>query len=245
MFDSEKINALAETYTSDMAKEILDLGEKIKKLDRDNDKKILIIKILSLVSLGVVGYVAFGAVGGIIFALIALISSFFLQFSSKKNVMLKYFTFYRTRIPRIIAESQGDTVEMTEPDKESQNFISSLFPQYKLKFRMCHKYGELYLGFAKFMKGDEPQVQGALYYLDRGNPDIDISPIKELLDYGVKNGIFTEYTFKSDSEHSLLFLVGADTYLNGRLDMKDDLSLDELTHQLKYYLLGKEFEKLV
>lgn len=245
MFDENRINALAETYNSDMAKEIFELGEKIRKLDRDTDKKMLLIKILSLASLGIVGYVAFGAVGGIIFALIALISSFFLQFSSKKNLMLKYFTFYRTRIPRIIAESQGDSVEMTEPDGSAQDFISSLFPQYKLKFRTCHKYGELYLGFAKFMKGDEPQVQGALYYLDRGRCDLDISPIKELLDYGVKNGVFSEYTFKSDDYHSLLFLVGANTYLNGRLDMKDDLSLGELTHQLKYYLLGKEFEKLV
>lgn len=244
-FRNKEQEALFETYSSQVGKEYIELGEKIKALDKSNDKKMLAIKLVSIISLGILGFFAFGNLGAIIFIMIAFISSFALQLSSKKNIMLRYFTFYRTRIPRLIAESQGVMLEVKEPDSQEKDFIASLYERYTLSFRTCHRYGELYIGFAKFMEKNEPAVQGVLYYTPENKiSDEGKEELKSILNKELDNGAFSDYIFKVADRGSLLYLIGADEYLNGKVEMKNDLTFEAISRQLDFYMIGKKLEEL-
>ena len=228
----EKLNAFSEIFNSDEGKEILALGEKIKKLDKSNEKRTLLVILLSIVSMTFLGYYALGMVGAVIFLAITVIASFWLFYSSKKNVLLKYLTFYRSRVPKMIAMAEGVEVKAEEiPDSD---LVSTLCDRGRLCYRMCHRYGDIYVGYAKFLSGGEPVLQGVLCYTE-GNCDIS-EPFKELLD-----GEFNEYTVKCDNGKAMLFLPWVEDYLNGRVEMKDDLSFPALVRQYDYYLLGKSF----
>ena len=229
----DKLKAFQDVLNSDEGKEILALGEKIKKLDKSNDKRMMLIILLSMVSMTLLGYFAFGIFGAVLFFAITAIASFWLYYSSKKNVLLKYLTFYRTRVPKMIASADGVDVAAEEiPDSE---LVSTLSDKGKLEYRMCHRYGDLYIGYAKFMSSGEPILQGIVYCCD------GVSGISEgFLKLLEEN--FDEHSVKVINGKALLYLPWVNDYLNGRVEMKDDLSFPSLVRQYDYYLLGKRFK---
>ncbi len=224
---------LIDVLSGEKGKEILGLGAKIKKLDRDNDRRMTLIILLSVISMTVLGYIALGAFGGIIFFAITVISSFWLYYSSKKNVLLKYLTFYRSRVPRLIAEAEGIEVKAEEiPDRE---FVRTLYGTDKVEYRMSHNYDGLYMAYAKFINGSDIAVQGLLCYTEG---EVELTDGKrELLE-----NEFGDVIFKCENGKSLMFIPGADTYLNGRVEMKNDLDTEALTEQYRYYLTAKEWK---
>lgn len=233
---NDNTNAFSLAYNSDEGKEILALGEKIKKLDKSNDRRLQILILISFVGMTILGYISMGIVGSVIFFLITAVSSFALYYSSKKNVLLKYLTFYRSRVPKLIAMADGTTVTAEEiPDSE---FISTLSSEGKLAYRMCHRYGELYIGYAKFMVGENPILQGLLYFTEGNGTDLE--RFEEVL-----KEEFDNYTLKVEDDKAMLFIPGVEDYLNGRVEMKDDLSFPALMKQYDYYMLGKSFRDAV
>lgn len=227
-----ELKSFSDVINSTEGKEILALGNKIKKLDKSNEKRTLLVILLSIVSMTFLGYFAFGMIGAVLFFAVTVISSFWLFYSSKKNVLLKYLTFYRSRVPKMIAMAEGVEVKAEEiPDSD---FVSTLCDKGKLCYRMCHRYGDIYIGYAKFMSGGEPVLQGVIYYTD-GSCDISDS-FKALLEEE-----FNDYTVKRENGKAMLFLPWVEDYLNGRVEMKDDLSFPALVRQYDYYLLGKSF----
>ncbi|MBR6633176.1 MAG: hypothetical protein IKL05_02600 [Clostridia bacterium] len=232
----EKINAFYDLYNSDGGKEILALGEKIKKLDKSNESRLHIIILLSVVSMTALGFFALGVFGAVLFFGITVIASFGLYYSSKKNILLKYLTFYRRDVPRLIAMADG--VEVKAESVPDNSLVSALSDRGKLAYRMCHRYGDLYIGFAKFMVGSEPVLQGVLYYTE-GNCEPDQAFCDML------KGEFSDCTIKCENGKALLFIPFVQDYLNGRVEMKDDLSFPALLRQYDYYLLGKGFKNSV
>lgn len=233
---NERINAFKNTLDSDGGREILALGEQIKKLDKSAERRTLFVILSSVITMTLLGFWALGLTGSIIFFSITVIASFWLFYSAKKNVLLKYLTFYRSRIPRLIAMTEG--IEAKAEDIPDSEFVSTLSIDGKLSYRMCHSYGRLYIGFAKFMAGGEPILQGLLYYADG-----EYSPSKEL--EAMLDAEFNDYVIKSENGRSMLFIPGVEDYLNGRVEMKDDLSFPALLRQYDYYLLGKSFESVI
>lgn len=232
----ERINAFSDVCDSDEGKEILALGEKIKKLDKSNEKRILFVIVTSLVTMTILGYVAFKIIGAILFCAITVIASFWLFYTSKKNVLLKYLTFYRSRVPRLIAMTEGVEVKAEEiPDTD---LVLTLSEKGNLAYRMCHRYDDMYVGFAKFMVGDEPCLQGLIYCVKGEYKTCE--SLEALLE-----SEFGDFTIKSENGSSLLFIPGVEDYLGGRVEMKDDLTLSALAKQYDYYLLGKSFGEIV
>ncbi len=232
---NEKLKSFFDVYESDEGKEILALGEKIKKLDKSNDRRMKFIILMSVISMTVLGFFALGVTGAVLFFAITVVASFWLYYSSKKNVLLKYLTFYRSRVPKMIAMAEG--IEVTAEEIPDESFVSTLSDKGKLAYRMCHRYGDLYIGFAKFMIGSEPVLQGLLYYTEG-----ECTP-KSL--EGLLSGNFSDFVIKSESGKSMLFIPGVEDYLGGRVEMKDDLSFTALVRQYDYYLLGKSFKAAV
>lgn len=232
---NEKLKSFFDVYESDEGKEILALGEKIKKLDKSNDRRMKFIILMSVISMTVLGFFALGVTGAVLFFAITVVASFWLYYSSKKNVLLKYLTFYRSRVPKMIAMAEG--IEVTAEEIPDEAFVSTLSDKGKLAYRMCHRYGDLYIGFAKFMIGSEPVLQGLLYYTEG-----ECTP-KSL--EGLLSGNFSDFVIKSESGKSMLFIPGVEDYLGGRVEMKDDLSFTALVRQYDYYLLGKSFKAAV
>lgn len=233
---NENIKAFADLYETEECKETLALGAKIKKLDKSNDKRMTFIILTSMITMTVLGFVAFGVVGAILFFAITAIASFWLYYSSKKNVLLKYLTFYRSRVPKLIAQADGVEVKAEEiPDSD---LVATLSDSGKLAYRMCHRYGDLYIGFAKFMVGGEPILQGLLYFTEGEGGNTE--SLEALL-----SEEFNDYIIKSENGKSMLFIPGVEDYLNGRVEMKDDLTLTALIRQYDYYLLGKSFRSAV
>lgn len=236
MINLDKIKAFQETLDSDEGKEALTLGEKIKKLDKANDKRMVLIILLSMVSMTFLGFYAFGIFGAVLFFAITAIASFWLYYSSKKNVLLKYLTFYRRRIPSLIAKTEE--VEMTVDEIPDSELVASLSDKGRLEYRMCHRYGSLYVGYAKFMISGEPILQGVVYCCD-GKNGVSEDFTRLLQDN------FEEHSVKVENGRALLFLPWINDYLNGRVEMKDDLTFPALMRQYDYYLLGKAFESEV
>ncbi len=221
---------------SDEGKEILKKGKTIKTIDKKNDTKLTLISLFTTVSLVILGYIPFGVTGAVIFFAIAYISNFALKFSSKKNILLNYITFYRNFIPKLIAKSSEDEVinkEYTESD-----FVSSLYPDVKLTYRTSHKYNDFYIAYAKF----EPISQGLVFITDAtvGEDDEAVNYFKERL-----SEEFSTYKVKIENGKALLYLEGISDYLSGRVEMKDDLTFNSLLRQFDYYLLAKNFTKAV
>lgn len=232
----QNTKAFYEIYNSDEGKEFLALGEKIKKLDKSNDRRLQFIVLLSVISMTVLGFFALGVMGAVLFFAIAAIASFWLYYSSKKNILLKYLTFYRGRVPKLIALADG--VEVKAENVPCDDFVATLSDKGKLAYRTCHRYGGLYVGFAKFIVGGEPILQGLLYYTEGNcNPK---QQLEELL-----KSEFDDFTVKVENGKALLFIPFVEDYLNGRVEMKDDLSFPSLLHQYDYYLLGKKFKSVV
>lgn len=230
----ERREAFEKAFLSEKAKEYISVGEKIKALDKKNDRQMLVIKLVSLISLLVIGYLAFGKFGAIIFAIIAIFSSFFLHLTSKKNLMLQYFTFYRTRVPELIAISEETSVEKAEPILEP---ASLPFDDCDLSYRVSHKYDDIYISFAKLQKNGETFREGVLYTF-KAKVERE-AQLKEILDKIIPSETVSEYVLKASDGITTLFLVGAEDYLDGRLEATDDLTLPSLTHQLEFYLFGK------
>ncbi len=230
---NEKLKAFFDVYESTEGKEILALGYKIKRLDKSNDRRMQFIIFLSITSMAFLGYFALGGVfGAILFLGIAAIASFGLYYSSKKNVLLKYLTFYRSRIPKMIAMADG--VEVTAEEIPDRDFVATLSIKGQLSYRMCHRYGDIYVGFAKFMSGPEPILQGLIYYT---NGNCSSPNLEELL-----REEFGDFVWKCENGKSMLFIPGVEDYLGGRVEMKDDLTFPALARQFDYYLLGKSFK---
>ncbi|MBE6701721.1 MAG: hypothetical protein E7582_07550 [Ruminococcaceae bacterium] len=246
------IKAFSKAYNEDSSQELIRKGEKLKKQDRANDKRLKVISVSSVIAVTLVGFMAFGLMGSIIFFMIGVISSFFLTFSSKKNLLINYINFYRYLVPKIIGDSLNIKVEKKEvPDPF---VISSLFSDCKLNWRICHKYDELYMGYAKFMKkGDEPVTHGVVFYAPANIPDICVQSGEEtevqspyIRDFLEKiSEEFSSYTLKAEKGNAVLYLPFRDDYLPGRIEMTDDLSLPSLVRQFDYYLLLKAFSKIV
>lgn len=233
---NERLEAFARAYMSDEGKEILKKGKEIKEIDKKNDKKLTLISLFTLVSLTVLGYIPFGVTGAIIFFAIAYISNFALKFSSKKNILLNYITYYRNFIPKLIAKAGQDEVIIKEcPERD---FVSSLYPDIKLTYRTSHKYNDFYIAYAKFL----PTSEGLLFVTDASvNEDNEaITYFKERL-----SEEFSVYTLKIENGKALLYLEGISDYLSGRVEMKDDLNLNALIRQFDYYLLAENFKKAV
>lgn len=233
---NENLKAFSNAYMSDEGKEILKKGETIKEIDKKNDKKLTLISLTTTLFLVVLGYVPFGVTGAVIFFAIAYISNFALKFSSKKNILLNYITYYRNFIPKLIAKAGEDEVinkEYTESD-----IVSSLYPDVKLTYRTSHKYNNFYIAYAKF----EPTSQGLAFITDAsvGEDDEAVTYFKERL-----SEEFSTYIIKIENGKALLYLEGISDYLSGRVEMKDDLSLNALLRQFDYYLLAKNFTKAV
>lgn len=226
----EKITAFEELFNTEQVKKILDVGEKIKKLDKSNEKKLLGIILLSVIFMTVLGFISFGLTGSILFFAITVISSFWLFYSSKKNVLLKYLAFYRKKVPEIIAMAEG--VDVRSEDVPYQDLIKSIHDG-KPTFRMCHKYGEIYVGFLKFMSGDESILQGFAVCVNGKKSD---NQFKEIL---LKT--YPDAIIKENDGIALLFIPGFDDYLGGRVDMTDDLTLTYLVRQYRYFLLADAF----
>ena len=229
----EKINSFLSLLESEEAKESLGAGEKLKKIDKSNDKRLLGVILLSIVSMTVLGFFALGLTGSIIFFAIAVISSFWLFYSSKKNMLLKYLSFYRTRVPKVIAMAEG--VEVKAENIPECDIISSI-NEGKPAYRMCHRYGDLYVGFLKFIKNGESVLQGIIYFTEGDDTSLFEERLKEQI---------SDFVIKSEDGKVLLFMPGFDDYLGGRIEHKDDLTADSLLRQYKYYLLGDAFKKAV
>lgn len=228
----EKIKAFEELYETPKVKEILAIGQKIKKLDKSTEKRTLGIILISVISMTILGFTSFGVTGSILFFAITVISSFWLFYSSKKNILLKYLTFYRMKIPEIIAMAEGVSVKSEDiPKKHTLSTIHDGKPV----FRMCHRYEDLYIGFLKFMSGDSSLLQGLAISVPCNNESTEFEEkLKE---------IYPEFVIKRDVENVILFIPGFDDYLGGRVDMTDDLSLPSLTRQYRYYLFADSFRK--
>ncbi len=223
-------NAFLEVLKSDEGKEILALGEKIKELSRKTDKKLGFLRLFSVLSLTVIGFLAFRIIGAVIFFFIAFMSNFFLLLSSKKSIMLRYFTYYRSRVPSLIARAAGAEVKSEEyPERVP------IYEDTELSYRMSHRYGDLYMGYAKFSKNGANVSEGLLY-ITEGEC---VSPLFEK----ALEEEFPTQVIKCENGHSLLYLEGISDYLSGSVDMKDDLSENALLRQLDYYLLGDAFRK--
>ncbi|MBQ7898047.1 MAG: hypothetical protein IJ323_06450 [Clostridia bacterium] len=231
---NEKINAFLSLIKSEEVKKKLGIGEKLKKLDKSNDKRLMGVILLSIVSMTLLGFFALGKAGALIFFAITVIASFWLYYSSKKNMLLKYLSFYRREIPSIIAMAEGCEVKA---ENVPENSLVTSLSDGKPVFRMCHKYGDLYVGFLKFMKGDVSKLQGFVCYTEGSG---DTSDFEE--NYKEE---YPDLTIKTDGTNSLLFIPGCDDYLGGRIEMKDDLSEDFLTRQYKYYLMADAYKKAV
>lgn len=231
---NERINAFISFLETDEVKEKLKIAEKIKKLDKSNDKKLMGIILLSIVSMTLLGFFALGKAGSIIFFAVTIIASFWLYYSSKKNMLLKYLAFYRREIPNIIAMAEGCEVKA---ESIAQNDLITSLSDGKPTYRMCHKYGDLYIGFLKFMSGDVSKLQGLVCFT-KGSGDTSDFEEKYTEEY-------PDLIIKADGESSLLFIPGCDDYLGGRIEMKDDLSSGYLTKQYKYYLIGDKFKNAV
>ncbi len=236
MSDITNVEKFTKALESERGKDTLELGKKIKKLDKDTDKRLKLTTALSLISMTVLGYYAFSAYGAIIFFGITAISSFALVLSSKKNILLKYLAFYRSKIPELIA--QADNVSVKTEAIPCSEFISSIYPDGKLSYRMCHNYDGLYIAYAKFMQGNEPLLQGLLYYSTGNN-------IEEQKIHGMFTEHFDECVIKIDNEKVLAFIPGIEDYLNGRVGMKNDLTNESLSKQYEYYTIGKKFKALL
>lgn len=231
---NDRINCFLDLIEGDTVKEKLNIGKNLKKLDKSNDKRLMGIILLSIISMTVLGFFALGKTGSVIFFGITVIASFWLYYSSKKNMLLRYLTFYRREIPNIIALAEG--CEVKAENIPNNDLVSSL-SDGKPTYRMCHKYESLYIGFLKFMAGDTSKLQGLVCFTEgSGNTSEFEKELKQFL---------PECLIKTDGNISLLFIPGCDDYLGGRIEMKDDLSLDYLTRQYKYYLLGDAFKKAV
>lgn len=233
---NEEIKAFSEVYSSDEGREILALGEKIKKLDKSNSKRLMWIILMSMVSMTVLGFAALDVIGSVLFFSITAIASFWLYYLSKKNVLLKYLTFYRSRVPVLIAKADG--VEVAAEEIPDADLVATLSDRGKLSYRMCHRYGELYMGFVKFTAGTEPVLQGLVYCCD-GEAE-KLEKFQELLE-----NYFEDSVIKAENGRALLFLPWVNDYLDGRVETKDDLSFSALVRQYDYYLLGKSFKKAV
>ncbi len=231
---NERINAFISFLETDEVKEKLKIAEKIKKLDKSNDKRLMGIILLSIVSMTLLGFFALGKAGSIIFFAVTIIASFWLYYSSKKNMLLKYLAFYRREIPNIIAMAEGCEVKA---ENIAQNDLITSLSDGKPTYRMCHKYGDLYIGFLKFMSGDVSKLQGLVCFT-KGSGDTSDFEEKYMEEY-------PDLIIKTDGESSLLFIPGCDDYLGGRIEIKDDLSSDYLTKQYKYYLIGDAFKNSV
>lgn len=233
---NERYIKLKEAYDSEKGKEYLELGETIKKLDKSTGKRLTFVIVSSIITMTVLGYVALHALGAVLFLGITCIASFFLFYSSKKNVLLKYLTFYRSRIPRMLA--MAEDIEVKDEKIPDSDFVSTLSDKGKLEYRMCHRYGDLYMGFAKFMVGSEPCLQGLLYFT---KGDTDVSEEFEKL----VSEEFEEYKILLNGENAMLFIPWVNDYLNGRVEMTDDLTFPSVARQYDYYLLGKAFAREV
>ncbi|MBE6650954.1 MAG: hypothetical protein E7613_06545 [Ruminococcaceae bacterium] len=229
---NERYIKLKEAYDSEKGKEYLELGETIKKLDKSTGKRLTFVIVSCFITMAVLGYVALHAFGALLFIGITAIASFFLYYSSKKNVLLKYLTFYRSRIPRILAMT--DEIEVKAENIPDSDFVTTLSDKGKLEYRMCHRYGELYIGFAKFMVGGEPCLQGLLYFT---KGDTDVSEEFDAL----LSGEFDEHRIVLRDGKAMLFIPWVNDYLNGRVEMTDDLTFPSVAKQYDYYLLGKSF----
>ncbi len=228
----EKIKAFEELCETSKVKEILEIGEKIKKLDKSMEKRTLGIILISVISMTVLGFISFGFTGSILFFAITVIASFWLFYSSKKNTLLKYLTFYRNKIPQIIGVAEG--VSVKSEDMPRKDTLSTIH-EGKPVFRMCHKYDDIYMGFLKFMSGDKSLLQGFAVAVPWNNEGTDFQEkLKE---------IYSDFVIKKDGDTAILFIPGFDDYLGGRLEMIDDLSLPYLTRQYRYYLLADAFGK--
>lgn len=230
---NDPVNAFLDTLRGDEGKEILALGEKIKELSRKTDKKLGILRLFTILSLTVIGFIAFRIIGAVLFFFIAFISNFFLLLSSKKNIMLRYFTYYRSRVPRLIAMTAG--IEVKSEEYPDEAFPLSLFEGAELSYRMSHRYGDLYMGYAKFSKNGTSVSEGLIYITEGESPNA-------LFESALEKE-FPTRVLKSENGRSLLYLEGISDYLSGSVDMKDDLSENALLRQLDYYLLGDAFKK--
>lgn len=230
---NDKKTAFLEVLSSKEGEEILSLGKKIKELTKKNDKKVGFLRIFSAVTLTAIGFLAFRLIGAVIFFFVAFISGFFLLLSSKKNDMLRYFTYYRSRIPKLIALSMGVEVKNEEPTEK--DFISTLSEGSTLSYRMSHRYGDMYIGYAKFLKNGEIVREGLLYEVSGESAPKDFEEkMKE---------IFPLTTVKAEKGRALLFIEGIGDYLAGSVEKTDDLEEDSLLRQLAYYLIGDAFKK--
>ncbi len=228
----EKIKAFEELCETSKAKEILEIGEKIKKLDKSMEKRTLGIILISVISMTVLGFISFGFTGSLIFFAITVIASFWLFYSSKKNMLLKYLAFYRNKIPQIIGIAED--VSVKSEDMPKNNTLSTIHDG-KPVFRMCHKYGDIYVGFLKFMSGDTSLLQGLAVSVPYNSYNAGFEEkLKEL---------YPDAVIKKDEYTAILFIPGFDDYLGGRVDMKDDLSLPYLMRQYRYYLLADAFRR--
>lgn len=228
----EKIKAFAELLETPKVKEILEIGKKIKKLDKSMEKRTLGIILISVISMTVLGFISFGFTGSILFFAVTVIASFWLFYSSKKNMLLKYLTFYRNRIPEIIG--MAEEVSVKSEDIPMKDILSTIH-NGKPVFRMCHKYGDIYIGFLKFMSGDTSLLQGLAVSVPCNNESTEFEEkLKE---------VYSDFVIKKDGDVAILFIPGFDDYLGGRVDMTDDLSLPYLTRQYRYYLLADAFGK--
>lgn len=231
---NERINAFLALLETDEVKQKLKIGDSLKKLDKSNDKRLMGIILLSVVSMTLLGFFALGKTGSMIFFAVTVIASFWLYYSSKKNMLLRYLAYYRREIPSIIALTEGCEVKAESiPQSDLVTSLSDGKPTY----RMCHKYGDLYVGFLKFMSGDVSKLQGLVCFAAGSG---DTSEFEALY-----RESYPDLVTKNDGENSLLFIPGCDDYLGGRIEMKNDLSPDYLTKQYEYYLIADAFKKAI
>lgn len=198
-------------YNSEECRKFIEKCKNIKKTARKNEKRVLMIVLLSVISSAVIGYAAFHIWGTVMFAIIVYLGATFLLFSVKKQSIISYINCYRVRLPELLGEFKGAqkvTVEevdfsqthldMALPSADSfKNRMSNFyyFGQNTLKIAYSKAYNtskEIFSGLVYTFYNKKSTLEYPIYIIKSTDNFSSLKFVKELYD-GIK--VYTENSY--------------------------------------------------